>query len=1212
MLTYIPMQTLPTWKEVELNQLSEAEAFLQELKTNPEGIENSIIKNEYFSFLDKAFEKAKSDSSWAKDVVPALLKLNILDKSEIKEKYMALLDRAFEKAKSDSSWAEYIVPVLLKLNIVDKSEIKEKYMALLDKAFEKAKSDSSWEKYYEVLALLNLNIVDKSEIKEKYMALLDIAFEKAKSNIYWAEYIVPALLKLNILDKSEIKEKYMILLDKAFEKAKSDKYWAYDDKYWAHDVVPALLKLNILDKSEIKEKYMALLDIAFEKAKSDEDWAKDVVPALLNLNIVDKSEIKEKYMALLDRAFKKAESNMYWAEYIVPVLLKLNILDKSDKEKYMILLDRAFEKAESNIYWAEYIVPALLELNILDKSDKEKYITLLDKAFEKAESKDSWAEYIVPALLGLGLNMADKQEIGESPQTYPINSLKQYVFLKKYTTNITPEDIIFIRQIDSILNKEEQNFLFEKDYQFFLDFKNWIHSSDYQKLREIKSACYPEEEQPKLKNLTNYFWNEVWIYFFDKVNRDKNPKNRFRDPHNALLHTDKIVRLAQELEEKWISKADFITNYLGVAGDRNSWYQQLNSFLEWYFFGNFRRENDWREQVESAMEMIEFKNNPEFMEYATRILEQDKTWELYKNLDNLEQIIPVLNMMKNKESLIKLQKLAISKDPKDQVRYHYFKDAIYHPRTRPIIMDLYENPKRFLWMNDSISSGHLHQAKKPSNMVENFEYLDFEAEDLVDCLPLWIYDQVGYFKPFEKQYLIDSSRCYPLDKVKNEIQAFIDSADQKKISVIINSFNKMYPDNILSFKQWRNDKQNFIDDLLSKYDVDVFIWLFTSLGYQEFNKYKNTKLMTAKISPKSDPNNRFNGFNCDSLAEWHGKKVVAMFNPYCTDFCIYEGEQDQNSDNLKVTSWVTLNRKIPQNFSSLLEKAVSNTTHDIAQLLGKDFDDYKDPNEYIMTMDNIEANPNFWNSYASAVRQMYEDFFSEYIKAHPTSPNGIPINTKHFQSGMSYNKIDFLHKTIENNTIPVFVNAYTDNASSQSLKWDLHIEKQVEKQKKTGIHPLSIEDVIPISYLEWKIYPEDLKSHIWNMQHEITASILNNTLKWRENLSFTRYDEEGKLRGYFLAYQWKMEDGRQWIYISDFAIDEKARGRSGVEMINNWIKQVKDHYPEMPVFARARESTSYRMVQVLAKKSGYKITLDKKVQDAGEAFHRVVMEPVDS
>ena len=494
----------------------------------------------------------------------------------------------------------------------------------------------------------------------------------------------------------------MILLDKVFEKAESDSDWTCE--------IPELLELNILDKSNKKE-YMMLLDNAFEKAESDRYWATYTIPALLKLNIIDKGEIKEKHITLLDKAFKKAESDSSWATYTIPALLELNIIDKKEiKEKYMMLLDNAFEKAESDSLRARYTVPTLLGLNIIvDKQEiKKKCMILLDRAFEKAESDSDWARAI-PALLGL--NIVDKQEIGESPQTYPINSLKQYVFLEKYNEYITPDDMIFIRQIDSILDKEEQKFLFQKDYQFFLDFKNWIHSGDYQKLREIKSACYPEEEQSKLKNLTNYFWNEVWIYFFDKVRRDKSLKNRFRDPHNALLHTDKIVWLAQELEEKWVSKADFITNYLGVAGDRNSWYQQLNSFLEWYFFGNFRRENDWREQVESAMEMVEFRNNPEFMEYASRILEQDKTWELYKNLDNLEQIIPVLNMMKNKESLIKLQKLAISKDPKDQVRYHYFKDAIYHPRTRPIIMDLYENPKRFLWLDDTTSSGHLHQAK---------------------------------------------------------------------------------------------------------------------------------------------------------------------------------------------------------------------------------------------------------------------------------------------------------------------------------------------------------------------------------------------------------------------------------------------------------------------------------------------------------------------
>ncbi|HRU50460.1 MAG TPA: hypothetical protein P5155_03055, partial [Candidatus Absconditabacterales bacterium] len=135
------MQTLQTGKEIELNQLAEAEAFLQELKTNPEGVEYSIMKKEYINLLDNAFEKAESNIYWAGYIVPALLELNILDKSD-KEKYMILLDRAFEKAESKDSWAEYIVPALLKLNILDKSD-KEKYMILLDRAFEKAESKDS-------------------------------------------------------------------------------------------------------------------------------------------------------------------------------------------------------------------------------------------------------------------------------------------------------------------------------------------------------------------------------------------------------------------------------------------------------------------------------------------------------------------------------------------------------------------------------------------------------------------------------------------------------------------------------------------------------------------------------------------------------------------------------------------------------------------------------------------------------------------------------------------------------------------------------------------------------------------------------------------------------------------------------------------------------------------------------------------------------------
>jgi hypothetical protein len=150
---------------------------------------------------------------------------------------------------------------------------------------------------------------------------------------------------------------------------------------------------------------------------------------------------------------------------------------------------------------------------------------------------------------------------------------------------------------------------------------------------------------------------------------------------------------------------------------------------------------------------------------------------------------------------------------------------------------------------------------------------------------------------------------------------------------------------------------------------------------------------------------------------------------------------------------------------------------------------------------------------------------------------------------------------------------------------------------------------VQVSYMEWKIYPSSMKDHLWNLQHEITASILNNTLKWRENLSFARYNEEGKIWWYILSYQWKMEDGTPGIYISDFAIDKDERWTAWIRMIHHRIRQVKKYYPDMPVFTRARENTSYRMVKSLCEREWYQITEDELMQDWWENFHWVVMKP---
>ena len=921
-----------------------------------------------------------------------------------------------------------------------------------------------------------------------------------------------------------------------------------------------------------------------------------------NPDQVINSVIKKEYLELFNIAFENAKTDQNWASFVLPELLKLGILGKEDKEKYLELLNIAFENAKTDRNWESSVLPALLKLGILGKEDKEKYLELLNIAFENAKTSGYWAEYVLPELLKLGI--VEKEELQKALLTKekPYR-LFEILFLQKHSQKLSAQDLIQFWNLDAILTWEEKQFLCKQTYDDFLTLQKEVEKKNYQALWQFKCNLYPKEEQSKLARLKDYFWDEVRIYFFDKVHTERDLKNRFRDPHNALLHSDKIIQLAQELEKKGISKSDFIKNYLGIAGDRNSGYQQLNDFLIKYT-------SNWQDLIIKELNDPQGLWDPAFVECVQRILDQDKTGELYQNLDSLEQITTVLKIIKSKESLIKLQKLAVSNDPQDQVLYNYFRDAIYHPRTKPLIMQMYEQPKKFLGLDDMTFSGlqDLHQAKKPSNMVESFPELDFSAEDLVNCLPLWIYDELSYFKPYEKQYLVNWSSVYWIQEVKNQISDFLSSSDQKRMSTIITKYNALFPDTPLSFKAWKENPQNFVEKLLEKSDFSLWIDIFTQLRYQEFNKYKNLRLMTAKISPKSDPNNRFNGFNCDSLAEGHGKKVVAMFNPYCSDFCIYQGEPDPKVDNLKVTSRVTLNRAIPHNFNSLLDKAKKTTTYAIAELFGEEFEDYKDPKEYVITMDNIEADANFGNKHAIAIRKIYEDFFSEYIEQNPLSPNGIPLNTSKFYSGTSYNKINILSKKEENQTLPVFMNSYTDNAQSQSLVGELHAGTQAEKVKKTWIHPLSIEDVDQISYLEGKIYPETMKHHLGNLQHEITASSLNNQLKGRANLSFAWYDDKGKVRGYLLAYQGKMEDGRAWIYLSDFAIDEQARGHSGLEMIRHWIQQVKEHYPGMPVFTRARETTSYRMLKALVEKYGYEITESEKVRDAGENFYWITME----
>ena len=47
------------------------------------------------------------------------------------------------------------------------------------------------------------------------------------------------------------------------------------------------------------------------------------------------------------------------------------------------------------------------------------------------------------------------------------------------------------------------------------------------------------------------------------------------------------------------------------------------------------------------------------MEYVNNLIGKEKSGELYKNLDEFENVLTVLNMVNQKQSLIKLQKICL-------------------------------------------------------------------------------------------------------------------------------------------------------------------------------------------------------------------------------------------------------------------------------------------------------------------------------------------------------------------------------------------------------------------------------------------------------------------------------------------------------------------------------------------------------------------------
>ena len=923
----------------------------------------------------------------------------------------------------------------------------------------------------------------------------------------------------------------------------------------------------------------------------------DVLAPLLNNPARDISKRIEKYVELVEKLFKNKLERYDKVEKEFPVLFRLDLFKFVSDDVIDEWWRNFYEEWKNDPHVWMYVMPFFRErFNPCIDAYTYEYLDWLSNTF-------NWIKECNPSQVFELDFLLDKWDFKREDirNSKPVDSIdiSELVGIDTYWWQLSLEEISFIHNdIDNIFTPVEKDWLYlDLWHDGFREIIEAYKNNDLFPIWCVKQKYYNQEEKEKVNKLRHYFWADIYQYFLKKVNPSQSLKERFRNPHDAVRYANYLIELCDDIISRtlWKTpniniagfeefnkyrenaeeiKSRFLKNFLAQAGDRENGYQQINNFFD---------KIDWDRDVKIEKELADNENwlkTEEFIKLATQLLKDSDSLKLYENMDQLERILPILSMIQRKGSLQRLENLSTSEDEKDKARYEYFKRAIFHPRTNNLIINLYDKPYEILSMNDETlwNWNHiLHDIKKPIKLVENFPNLDFKDKDLVDCLPLGVLDKLTYFKPYKKSYLISQEECYDFEKVEGELIQFLQELDPKNISKIITYLNKNWKS--LSFKKWKNNPEEFSKELFEDLWYQELIDTLVALWYSDFSKYKNLKYMTAHITEKSDPNNWFNGFNCDSFAQNHWKKVVAMFNPFCSDFCIYDWERCDSQDNLKVTSWVTLNRKISQNFGELLDKLRSSTKYNISEVFWESFRKEKDAEEYIITMDNIEADPNFWKNYTYAIAKLYKNFFSEYIEKYPVSPNNIPINPKKFNAWMNYNKLHILKKIVDNDTVPIIMNSYTDNSGKKTYEWELSANVDIKREDKNWIYPLTLEDILPLSYLESE-KNRDYSHETKTLEQEVVAMTLNNTLKWRRNIAITWY-EKWKLLAYILAYEWKLHD-ESTIILSSFVKDDWVDEKIAEKLLRAWINKIKETYPNYTILIKNKNNIERDKIKKLA------------------------------
>jgi hypothetical protein len=618
-------------------------------------------------------------------------------------------------------------------------------------------------------------------------------------------------------------------------------------------------------------------------------------------------------------------------------------------------------------------------------------------------------------------------------------------------------------------------------------------------------------------------------------------------------------------------------------------------------------------------QLKKYQNIPMLQELVETFKSPEDVFKSWKNLKKYNQLVKLLERTEILDQLTELKEQG-----KDKL-YKYVETLAFHPNSQvdmAAVMQFWRDPNRFMGTMDTHTPEEIHNRKKPSNYTE-IPNLDLTAEELRDALVEGKIDTLQVFKPMQIEYELarNPSEVKPLSHLVKEALG----SRREKIQGKAKNPGKLFGE----LKRYFGALNVSLDDYLNGKVKNIPVTLEDSIHLALYNPQHGvvkgeveTVKIVAKINLKSDPDGVLAGNDTACCMPFgSGKNNVYTFNPDTSLFTLQIQKADGSLRTI-AQSVLTKDRDIGKNIAELLQQMNQVGEH-MDKLVSEDI---LVKTDNTLACDNVEVSPNYKDPQPSRfIEAVYRDFFTEYMRRFGKEQNFDP---NHVVVGKGYSDTLTHLPEVNNTYVPAAPVGYSDKTAATVYNLDLTkenlgagiVSRKIDvktlptggispKPNVSGVDLLTFEDTLPVAYLEGKAYSsnESLMTYLHNMENGLIAKDINNVAKGRPNMSVKYTDSAGRMRGYILAYEGiKSESeeaeadynydsdedyerpsrpalqGEKVVYISDLASDKEGSIVGG-RLVRAFTNLYKVNYIDagnlIPIFAEAREQTSFRLIQ---------------------------------